>query len=196
MAESTARYIGLRTYRYAPVVTSRSVGATGAGVPSPSRTKRTKSLARLGTATRTSTAPAIRTTGGAGLILHRVSHHGSTPATTPGARAKNSALPSAARRSRIRQGYARVAYRLPRFFAAACAAGAGARFGGFRSATAAGSAAADADAFAAGAAPFRARLALRASIRSITWVRGGSAGAMDTGSPAIFASMTDCSFLR
>jgi hypothetical protein len=52
------------------------------------------------------------------------------------------------------------------------------------------------EAAAAGTAPRLARLALSASIKSMTWVRGGSAGAMVTGSPAIFASMTACSFFR
>ena len=35
MSAATARYIGLRTWRYRPVTTRCSVGATGAGVPSP-----------------------------------------------------------------------------------------------------------------------------------------------------------------
>jgi hypothetical protein len=64
--------------------------------------------------------------------------------------------------------------------------------GGFRSVTAGPSP----EASATGVAPRFARLAFSASIKSMTWVRGGSAGAIDTGSPAIFASITACSFFR
>src|SRR5262245_53900570 len=108
MADTTATYIGLRTYRYAPVTTSRSVGATGAGVPRPSRTKRTNALTRRGRATTRSTAPSTRTGAAIGWLSHRVNHHGTSPTTTPGASAKKSALPSAARRRRMQ------ALRLPR----------------------------------------------------------------------------------
>src|SRR5690242_468661 len=99
MAATTARYIGLRTYRYRPPTTRRSVGATGAGVPRPSATNRAKAwtstiaprMSRISPATRTGAHPASDP-----RTCHRVSHQGTRPATTPGATAKNSTLPTAA----------------------------------------------------------------------------------------------------
>src|SRR5579872_1615169 len=99
MAATTARYMGLRTYRYRPPTTRLSVGATGAGVPRPSATNRAKAwtstiaprMSRISPATRTGAQPASDP-----RTCHRVSHQGTTPATTPGATAKNSTLPTAA----------------------------------------------------------------------------------------------------
>src|SRR5690349_13367469 len=99
MVATTARYIGLRTYRYRPPTTRRSVGATGAGVPRPSATNRAKAWTRTIAPRMSMISPATRTGAqwaSGPRTCHRVSHQGTTPATTPGAAAKNSALPAAA----------------------------------------------------------------------------------------------------
>src|SRR6185312_6585035 len=99
MVATTARYIGLRTYRYRPPTTRRSVGATGAGVPRPSATNRAKAWTRTIAPRMSMISPATRTGAqwaSGPRTCHRVSHQGTTPATTPGAAAKNSVLPTAA----------------------------------------------------------------------------------------------------
>src|SRR5262245_6374872 len=99
MAATTARYMGLRTYRYRPPITRCSVGATGEGVPSPSMTNRAKAWTRTNAPrTRRITPPTRRAAQWASgpRTCQCVSHQGTRPATTPGATAKNSALPAAA----------------------------------------------------------------------------------------------------
>src|SRR3954454_14443189 len=98
MSAPTATYIGLRTWRYAPPTTNRSVGATGAGVPSPSSTKRTNASSRT-----TRPAPIIRPPSTRSGVHHvsasqRVRSHGISPATTPGAIMRKAKLWAAARR--------------------------------------------------------------------------------------------------
>src|SRR4051794_12251215 len=102
MVAATARYIGLRTWRYAPPTTSRSVGATGAGVPIPSMTKRAKAWSRNATPVAISTAPATWTRGAAEPWCQCVMDHGINPATTPGATRRNRRLPRAALALRVR----------------------------------------------------------------------------------------------
>src|SRR5918995_1445634 len=99
MIAATARYIGFLTYRYSPPTTRRSLGATGAGVPRPSPTKRANAC----TSTRTPAAMRIRppihsgTQYGKGPRASQpVSNHGTRPATTPGANTRNTRLPMAA----------------------------------------------------------------------------------------------------
>jgi hypothetical protein len=101
MVDTTARYMGLRTYRYRPPTTSRWVGATGAGVPEPSATKRTNACTSTTTPAASSTAPATRSgtqaQDGCGWRTRQpVSHQGTRPATTPGASTKNTTLTAAA----------------------------------------------------------------------------------------------------
>src|SRR5829696_3051631 len=60
MAATTATYIGLRTWRYAPPTTRRSGAATGAGVPKPSTTKRTNAPTSAISAARSTTPPSTR----------------------------------------------------------------------------------------------------------------------------------------
>src|SRR5829696_4352075 len=122
IAATTARYIGLRTHRYGPVITSSSVGATGAGVPRPSQANLTKAFTNTAAPATVINTPmtAMRPDAGqGGPNSHRVSSHGTTPATTQGATMKKTALPSAAvsrfmetthrflgycRRNRVREG--------------------------------------------------------------------------------------------
>src|SRR3954453_7053034 len=95
MVAPTARYIGLRTWRYSPPTTSRSVGAVGAGVPRPSKTKRPNACRRT-PVPRTIRAAPRTTTAVAGFVERQpVSSHGTRPATTPGATSRNRTLPSA-----------------------------------------------------------------------------------------------------
>src|SRR6516165_4375764 len=57
---SSARYMGLRTYRYRPPTTRCAGGATGAGVPSPSTTNRANADTSMAVPATTSTAPGTR----------------------------------------------------------------------------------------------------------------------------------------
>ena len=137
IAATTARYIGLRTHRYGPVITSSSVGATGAGVPRPSQANLTKaftSTAAPATVINTPMTAMRADAGQGGPNSHRVSSHGTTPATTQGATMKKTALPSAAvsrfmetthrflgyglpKKPRARKGYFRRAFADSRLFA-------------------------------------------------------------------------------
>ena len=74
------------------------MGATGAGVPIPSRAKRANALSSATTAAPSSSAPAARSGQGQERDSHPVSSHGTRPATVPGATTRNSALPMAALR--------------------------------------------------------------------------------------------------
>jgi hypothetical protein len=103
MIAATATYMGLRTCRYRPPTTSCSVGATGAGVPTPSTTKRTKAWTSTNRPAAIRAAPSTRSAGGVRWASHPVSHHGIRPAVTPGARAKKAALPAAAIALRVRR---------------------------------------------------------------------------------------------
>src|SRR5262249_18094178 len=97
MTVRTARYMGLRTYRYSPRTTRCSGGAGGAGVPRPS-------IANCATDPRTpgargthSPPPMPRTgPGTAAPACQPVSHQGTSPATTPGAITRKPALPAMA----------------------------------------------------------------------------------------------------
>jgi hypothetical protein len=96
---STARYIGFRTHRYGPVITSSSVGAMGAGVPRPSQANLTKaftSSAAPATMIKTPMRASGADAGQGGPNSHPVSSHGTKPATTQGAAMKKTALPMAA----------------------------------------------------------------------------------------------------
>src|ERR1041385_5153479 len=100
MAASSATYMGLRTCRYSPFTTRRSGAATGAGVPRPSITKRTKDWPAAATPATTRAAPTMRSgvqPGSGSRSRQPVSSQGITPAIVPGATTKNSALPAAAR---------------------------------------------------------------------------------------------------
>src|SRR5918994_1954535 len=78
-------------------MTSRSVGATGAGVPIPSTTNRANACRRTPTELARITPPASRRGIQSALSTsHRVSSHGITPATTPGARRRKTTVPTAA----------------------------------------------------------------------------------------------------
>jgi len=61
-------------------------------------TNRANALIRAGPAAIVSNAPSTRRGNGKAANRQPVSHHGSRPATTPGATAKKSALPAAAQR--------------------------------------------------------------------------------------------------
>lgn len=99
MAASTARCMGLRTCRQGPATTRRCVGAIGAGVPRPCVTKTSKAQRIVVTPAMIRRVPATRSDSeGVCRACQPVSHHGTSPATTPGASAKNPALPSAAAR--------------------------------------------------------------------------------------------------
>src|SRR4051794_35018264 len=98
MIARTARYIGLRTYRYGPTTTRWAVGAGGAGVPS-ARGKRTKASRRTRTPHRTTTAPTIAAGEDqppAHGICHPVIQAGISPATTPGVTTRNASVPAQA----------------------------------------------------------------------------------------------------
>src|SRR5918999_3574210 len=100
MVAATARYIGLRTYRYSPPATRRSGGATGAGVPRPSTTKRQNACRSTATPAARSTRPATRKGaqyGNGSRTRQPVNAHGTRPATIPGASTRNTRLASAAR---------------------------------------------------------------------------------------------------
>ena len=102
MTASTARYIGLRTYRYGPATTSCSVGAGGAGVPRPSTAKCANDQISTAAPAAISTPPVTWTgTGQAAPACQPVSHHGTRPATTPGASTRKAALPATAAFVRI-----------------------------------------------------------------------------------------------
>src|ERR687895_2395119 len=81
-------------------MTSRSVGATGAGVPIPSATKRANAWSRTPTPTIRTMTPATwkgNQINPDASTSQPVSRHGIRPATMTGASAKKSALPAAAR---------------------------------------------------------------------------------------------------
>jgi len=107
MALTTATYMGFRTKRYSPPMTSRSVGATGAGVPRPSVTKRPNARINTTIATAKRAPPTIIATTASGDFGHRtvqpLINHGSSPATIPGAATKKTVLPAAAADPRIRR---------------------------------------------------------------------------------------------
>src|SRR5215468_7248753 len=97
--------MGLRTYRYRPPTTNRWGGATGAGVPTPSVTKRTNADTTTAAPATISAAPTIRSStptgpspSGSGRACQPVMTHGRYPAKTPGARTRKTALPIAAPR--------------------------------------------------------------------------------------------------
>src|SRR3954452_16401215 len=99
MIASTARYIGLRTYRYGPTTTRWAVGIGGAGVPS-ARAKRANASSSTRTPLRMTTAATIAT--GAAqppvhVIRHPVIRAGISPATTPGVTTRNTTVPTHAR---------------------------------------------------------------------------------------------------
>src|SRR5262249_40751059 len=97
MIDTTARYIGLRTYRYSPRTTRCSVGAGGAGVPRPSVANCVNDPSSAAAPAAISTPPANRTgTGHAAPCCQPVSHQGTSPATTPGATTRKPALPAMA----------------------------------------------------------------------------------------------------
>src|SRR3954467_1020076 len=99
MIVSTARYIGLRTYRYGPTTTRWAVGAGGAGVPS-ARAKRTNASSRTTIPVRMTTAAAIpagETQPPAHGTRHPVISPGTSPATTPGVTTRNTSVPTQAR---------------------------------------------------------------------------------------------------
>src|ERR671919_1857605 len=79
-----------------PPTTRRSGGATGAGVPRPSMTKRAKACSRKATPAPIEAPPTMRTASGASSIFQSVSRYGTSPATTPGASRRKAALPAAA----------------------------------------------------------------------------------------------------
>src|SRR5215471_14899047 len=96
---SSARYMGLRTYRYRPPTTRRAGGATGAGVPRPSSTNRANADTSMAVPATTSTAPSTRSgtrwdSGAPGC--QSVISHGTSPTMVPGAKTKKTALPAAA----------------------------------------------------------------------------------------------------
>ena len=73
-------------------MTSCSVGATGAGVPPPSATKRAKACTSTAMPAASTSMPMIRSAVQCGTrwpIRQPVIHHGISPATTPGATTKN-----------------------------------------------------------------------------------------------------------
>src|SRR4051794_3921066 len=108
MVAPTARYIGLRTWRYSPPTTSRLVGAVGAGVPRPSKTKRPNACRRTPTPRAIRAAPTT-TRAVAGLEDRQpVSSHGTRPATTPGATNRNRTLPNAASNLPTARAYAQT----------------------------------------------------------------------------------------
>src|SRR5215831_2138496 len=88
MTDVTARYIGLRTYRYSPRTTRCSVGAGGAGVPRPSIVNCANDPSSVAAPAAISSPPATR--------CQPVSHQGTSPATTPGAITRKPALPAMA----------------------------------------------------------------------------------------------------
>src|SRR5215472_15222792 len=97
MTASTARYMGLRTYRYSPRTTSCSVGAGGAGVPRPSTANCANDPISVTAPAAVTTPPMTRTgTGMATPARQPVSHQGTSPATTPGAITRKPALPATA----------------------------------------------------------------------------------------------------
>jgi hypothetical protein len=101
MTERTPRYIGLRTYRYKPETTRRTVGATGAGVPRPFTAKRTKLSTTILAPAPMRTYPSHGSTkapNGAAWARHLVSVQGITPATVAGANQKKTNEPSRAPR--------------------------------------------------------------------------------------------------
>src|SRR4051812_34360045 len=86
MIVSTARYIGLRTYRYGPTTTRWAVGIGGAGVPS-ARANRMNASSSTMTPLRMAMAATIAT-GETQSPVHGIRHPvispGISPATTPG----------------------------------------------------------------------------------------------------------------
>src|SRR5262245_25738185 len=97
MIDTTARYIGLRTYRYSPRTTRCSVGAGGAGVPRPSIVNCADDPSSAAAPAAISRPPATRTgTGHSAPCCQPVSHQGTSPATTPGAMTRKPALPAMA----------------------------------------------------------------------------------------------------
>ena len=77
-------------------------GATGAGVPMPSTTKRANAWISTAAAHTVTNAPISRQPSHDGSPDQPVTAHGIAPATTPGANAKNRELPAAAAvRSRV-----------------------------------------------------------------------------------------------
>src|SRR5207245_6369216 len=82
---------------YRPPTTSLSVGATGAGVPIPSATKRAKASRSTAAPAATAIQPMTWSHAGAPADCHRLRSQGTRPATTPGARTRKSRLPTAAR---------------------------------------------------------------------------------------------------
>src|SRR5579864_3573846 len=107
--------MGLRTNRYSPVTTRCLVGNTGAGVPTPSRANRAKESTSTGSPARMSRPPRNRN-GSQPLIgvsmRQRDIHHGTRPATVPGARNKNTADPKMAN-SRLIRLHSACSFSLP-----------------------------------------------------------------------------------
>src|SRR5262245_49991208 len=97
--DGPARYIGLRTWRYRPVTTSRSGGAMGAGVPRPWRAKRAKESSKTGSPAAISRAPSTRnptkpTSGGA--TRQPEIQNGTNTTKVPGATTRNRTDPTTA----------------------------------------------------------------------------------------------------
>src|ERR1700723_1731879 len=92
MTDTTATYIGFRTYRYHPVTTRCFVGKIGAGVPRPWSANRANESRSTGRPARINTTPMIRNWNRpkkGGSNCQREIHHGTKPATTQGAITKN-----------------------------------------------------------------------------------------------------------
>ncbi|GAA3842739.1 hypothetical protein GCM10023083_86950 [Streptomyces phyllanthi] len=77
------------------------MGATGAGVPSPSTTNRTNADDSTTAPATSGTIPSPRKGGHQSPARHPVSHHGTSTATVPGTHARNTELPTAAADLRI-----------------------------------------------------------------------------------------------
>lgn len=108
----TATYIGFRTCRYQPETTRCFGGRTGAGVPNPSiANRRNESISTTNPAAISAT-PAKRIGSppkNGACAVHREINHGTTPATVPGARKKNTIEPKAAETRFMEIGGAGVA---------------------------------------------------------------------------------------
>src|SRR5947209_8233224 len=99
MVATTPQYIGLRTNRYSPLTTRCLVGRMGAGVPRPWTANRRNESSNPTAPAASRTNPAARTSGepGSGArVCQRVIHHGTSPATVPGATTRKTAEPMTA----------------------------------------------------------------------------------------------------
>src|SRR5438552_5615589 len=94
--DTAQRYAGLRTYRNGPLTTRRRGGAKGAGVPCPSRTKRTKK-SRSGGMGKIASAPPIHLDGAhaknGASSFQPVSRYGPSTITDPAKRGAKVIVP-------------------------------------------------------------------------------------------------------